>query len=531
MSSPSKPNVVPTEEHNKSCPPRLHPTSSSCLPGVGPTFRARTLGERSIGLRHFPRSAFGYELSQTPIADVRAALERDGIVVLRNLIPKHDVLEARKKVLDGLELEDMVVLPGLRAGESGEEETEQRHPSLLTRVDIQNEVEVREVLEAERIVEFMSSPEMRDWFLPRNGCTTISGSEEERPQRRPAFHHPLAASGEALGEQESPSGDHSDQSTAVPLDGNKLDSPPETEEALAHQNLLLETTTYKWLRLVPPGQFTGLHRDRFYLGSDERVLTCWIPFVHVGLNVDVAEGPLQAGSPKSTNPKPSPSDEEDQPPLTSNGALVWLPGSHRGTRPHVATAVVPGAPASGEGAVPAGKSPEVPSPQEPTGGVGSCGDGTTAGWLVDDAADFDVPSAGAEGGWMSTPFEPGDMAVFGMDLLHMTLPNHTDGYRISCDTRWRMVVQENHCDEEDHGGGNADEGRSGRGEEGERDDVPVHGSDSKRRRISSGPVLLERGGFNTGADVDMRRPKNNFKWWRVVGEAHSGPEVVGDMDF
>ena len=38
----------------------------------------------------------------------------------------------------------------------------------------------------------------------------------------------------------------------------------------------------------------------------------------------------------------------------------------------------------------------------------------------------------------------------------------------------------------------------------------MHGNDSKRRRISSDPVLLERGGFNTGAE-EMRRPKNNFK--------------------
>ena len=30
-------------------------------------------------------------------------------------------------------------------------------------------------------------------------------------------------------------------------------------------------------------------------------------------------------------------------------------------------------------------------------------------------------------------------AIFGMDLLHTTLPNGTQSFRLSCDTRWQPV--------------------------------------------------------------------------------------------
>ena len=30
-------------------------------------------------------------------------------------------------------------------------------------------------------------------------------------------------------------------------------------------------------------------------------------------------------------------------------------------------------------------------------------------------------------------------AIFGMDLLHTTLPNGTRSFRISCDTRWQPL--------------------------------------------------------------------------------------------
>merc|ERR1712194_644102 len=61
-------------------------------------------------------------------------------------------------------------------------------------------------------------------------------------------------------------------------------------------------------------------------------------------------------------------------------------------------------------------------------------DGERSGWLAKDPSLFPLPE-GCH--WQSVHFDMGDVAIFGMDLLHTTIPNETTCFRLSCDTRWQ----------------------------------------------------------------------------------------------
>ena len=41
--------------------------------------------------------------------------------------------------------------------------------------------------------------------------------------------------------------------------------------------------------------------------------------------------------------------------------------------------------------------------------------------------------------WASTPFQAGDIVIFGMYLMHGSLDNLSDKFRLSCDTRYQLV--------------------------------------------------------------------------------------------
>lgn len=165
-----------------------------------------------------------------------------------------------------------------------------------------------------------------------------------------------------------------------------VQSQPAVLKVLEHPNLFaatarllgtdkVVTTAYKWLRAVPPGCFTGPHMDRAYVGAGKR-LTAWVPF-----------GPVEAKQ-------------------KGLGVLAWIPGSHR------STALV-----------------EKYKEYHRAGA-----DGERSGWLAPDPGALELPEGCF---WRSTNFEPGDVAVFAMDLLHTTVPNGTKSFRLSCDTRWQ----------------------------------------------------------------------------------------------
>lgn len=167
-----------------------------------------------------------------------------------------------------------------------------------------------------------------------------------------------------------------------------LQALPEVLAVLEHENLFeatanilqvdeVVTTAYKWLRAVPPTTFTGPHMDRAYVGEGRR-LTAWIPL-----------GPVRCGQ-------------------RELGSLCWIPGSHT--------------------------NPAVIERFKDYRRVGS--DGERSGWLAADAGALALPEGCV---WRSSHFASGDVAIFGMDLLHTTVPNGTQSFRLSCDTRWQPL--------------------------------------------------------------------------------------------
>ncbi|CAK9008466.1 unnamed protein product [Durusdinium trenchii] len=117
--------------------------------------------------------------------------------------------------------------------------------------------------------------------------------------------------------------------------------------------------------------------DRAYVGAGPR-LTAWIPL-----------GDVRCG-------------QEEL------GALCWVPGSHR--------------------------DPQITERFKDYDRAGS--DGERSGWLASDPAALALPSG------CPRPRDPSGsahQAVFGMDLLHTTLPNGQNSFRLSCDTRWQPL--------------------------------------------------------------------------------------------
>ena len=149
------------------------------------------------------------------------------------------------------------------------------------------------------------------------------------------------------------------------------------------------TTRYKWLRAVPPDEFTGLHFDSMFMGlGSKQMLSIWIPIGDID---------------------------------TDHGPLMWCYGSHR-----------------------------CPHWKRYLDGIGYgdpttlSSDGTKSGWITDDTArHFKDSGNGMKDHliWCTTDFKAGDVALFGLKLVHQTLRNDTNCYRLSCDTRWQPLCQ------------------------------------------------------------------------------------------
>ncbi|KAJ3333285.1 hypothetical protein HDU76_009772 [Blyttiomyces sp. JEL0837] len=148
------------------------------------------------------------------------------------------------------------------------------------------------------------------------------------------------------------------------------------------------TLDYKWLRAVPTSLNTGPHLDRVYLGAgSNRLLTIWTPFGDI---------------------------------LAHQGGIVFAEGSHRLSKYDKLRTEY--------GMTPAGT------------------DGTKSGWVTDGdpndiqnmygiSADDDGNDDGIR--WVTSDFKMGDIVVFGLDVLHMTVNNESSEWRLSCETRWQ----------------------------------------------------------------------------------------------
>jgi hypothetical protein len=136
---------------------------------------------------------------------------------------------------------------------------------------------------------------------------------------------------------------------------------------------------YKWLRATPPGEFTGVHADSVYMGrGSARLLSCWIPFGEV---------------------------------TPAMGAITLCVGSNR--------------------------SPDFARVRETYGRSDSDRDGY-GGWLTLDPLELSE-RFGAR--WATTTFAPGDVLIFGMQMLHASFVNVTDRHRLSCDVRFQPAAE------------------------------------------------------------------------------------------
>lgn len=137
------------------------------------------------------------------------------------------------------------------------------------------------------------------------------------------------------------------------------------------------TFDFKWMRVVGPGDFTGAHYDVVYMGRGSMgVLTVWTPFGDLGYE---------------------------------HGTLALVPGSHR----------MPGY-----------------ERVRATYGRMDVDRDRVHGWFADDPLDV----TGKYGGtWATTEFRAGDVLVFGMYTMHMSLANTSREFRLTADTRWQKA--------------------------------------------------------------------------------------------
>jgi hypothetical protein len=139
------------------------------------------------------------------------------------------------------------------------------------------------------------------------------------------------------------------------------------------------TYSYKWLRAVGAGGNTGAHYDVVYMGRGtvDKLYTVWTPMGDVPLEL---------------------------------GTLAIIPGSHR----------LPG----------------FARLRATYGKMDVDRDHVVGGWISEDPIEV-VEKFG--GRWQTTPFEAGDVIIFGMFTMHASTNNTTSRYRISCDTRFQLA--------------------------------------------------------------------------------------------
>ena len=137
------------------------------------------------------------------------------------------------------------------------------------------------------------------------------------------------------------------------------------------------TFDFKWMRVVSPGAFTGAHYDVVYMGrGSQGVLTVWTPFGDVAFE---------------------------------NGPLAVVPGSHR---------------SAGFAKV-----------RDSYGRMDVDRD-RVGGWFADDPRDV---TGNFGGQWATTEFHAGDVLIFGMYMMHMSLANTSRDFRLTADTRWQKA--------------------------------------------------------------------------------------------
>ena len=135
------------------------------------------------------------------------------------------------------------------------------------------------------------------------------------------------------------------------------------------------TFDFKWLRVIAPGDFSGAHYDKVYMGrGTDNLYTCWTPITDVPYSM---------------------------------GPLAIQVGSHR--------------------------NPEFDIIKKTYGKMDVDRDHVT-GAFSNDPVDM-VERYGGQ--WQTTEFSMGDVIIFGMFTMHASVTNTSDRFRISTDTRYQ----------------------------------------------------------------------------------------------
>lgn len=145
---------------------------------------------------------------------------------------------------------------------------------------------------------------------------------------------------------------------------------------------------FTWVRCIPPGTGTAPHYDVVYMGrGTKRLYTAWTPMGDIDYQ---------------------------------QGGLLIMENSHRNERLK-----------QGYGS----RDVDVYCVNKPDQNLTAYGDN---GWLSQDPVRL---RRGMKARWLTSEFQAGDAVIFGMYLVHGSLDNHSDRFRLSTDSRYQLASE------------------------------------------------------------------------------------------
>ncbi|KAJ3237759.1 hypothetical protein HDU81_008998 [Chytriomyces hyalinus] len=357
---------------------------------------------------------------------MRRLLFENGVLVVKNAVPKDTISNALRYVLSHAKRSPNGCESGGKGAEHASEESNEANPfdpescthselpSLLSRMDIafnENVVAATAHQNVLEILDLLFHPESNDTTSPIKRETTLGNLQN------------LSGT-----ETSSDDSDCSSESEQTDSDSN-VSKPIQLRPPPPYPSFPRVTQIpHAWLRAVSTGKCTGPHLDRVYLGAgSQRLLTVWMPFT----DVPIEKGALCVAleSHKREDFQQLRSEYGSKPAGREGSESGWisqypdkiqsmygLNNREQGDRVSVSMASS-SAPAERVQGLKR-KANDIPS-------------------LHQNASKISKVNQNDAINWVSMDFEMGDIAIFGLDLLHMTVNNITDHWRISCETRWQ----------------------------------------------------------------------------------------------
>ncbi|KAJ3251868.1 hypothetical protein HDU77_005614 [Chytriomyces hyalinus] len=359
--------------------------------------------------------------------NMRRLLLENGVLVVKNAVPKETISNALRFVLSHARRSSIEKIGEGGGGEGGDVEshganpassafdpescTYSKLPSLLSRMDIAFNEKVVAATAHQNVLEILDL-----LFQSESDDTTSIDKEEDPKNLRNSSDTDNSSDSDCSYESESDS-DSSDSKLPIQL------RPPPPYPSFPRVTQI----PHAWLRAVSTGKCTGPHLDRVYLGAgSQRLLTVWMPFT----DVPIEKGALCVAleSHKREEFHQLRSEYGSKPAGREGSESGWI--SQYPDRIQSMYGLNDGAK---EGRENVSISPSSPSAECAPGLKRKANDNPSVHQTASkfSKANHDVIN------WVSMDFEMGDIAIFGLDLLHMTVNNVTDQWRVSCETRWQ----------------------------------------------------------------------------------------------